>query len=149
MGYTSEIFMHNSQTKSLKSRAVKFVTIRDGKVLMVKEFGKDVYGLPGGRVEENETVEDGLIRELTEELCCVPIDFQLFSEITIPGRNQGETYHFMFFLGKLKGKVKPSSEIESFVWIDKADIDNIVVKLHPHIAETKIMEDLIAKGLIN
>ena len=147
--YNDTVIVINTQTKQLEDRVAKLVTIRGGKILLLREYGKDAYGLPGGRVEEHETVEAGLIREIREELTCAPINYRLFSEVSIPGWNQGEIYHFVYFVGELEGEIKPNSEIESHAWVSKADIINLAIKLHPHVVKTKILEDLIAKGIIN
>jgi 8-oxo-dGTP diphosphatase len=48
---------------------VKGVIIKGGKVLIVKATDKDgIWEVPGGRIEDNETIEQALRRELKEEL---------------------------------------------------------------------------------
>lgn len=51
-----------------RSRSVAIV-IRDGKILMerVFYFGREFYTVPGGGVEEGETPEQAVLRELKEE----------------------------------------------------------------------------------
>ena len=51
-------------------KAVRLIVIKDQKVLLVKETGKDYWGFPGGGVnlDENETLEAALRREITEEI---------------------------------------------------------------------------------
>src|SRR5688572_18318514 len=42
----------------------------DGEMLIVQKtsYGQDQWDLPGGGLEDNESAEDGVTRELTEEL---------------------------------------------------------------------------------
>ncbi len=51
-----------------RSRSVAIV-IRDGKILMerVFYFGREFYTVPGGGIEEGETPEQAVLRELKEE----------------------------------------------------------------------------------
>ena len=51
-----------------RSRAVAIV-VRDGKILMerVFYFGREFFTVPGGGIEEGETPEQAVIRELKEE----------------------------------------------------------------------------------
>lgn len=47
---------------------IKAVIVQDGKVLMLKHAQKNFWDLPGGRIDENESIEETLQRELHEEL---------------------------------------------------------------------------------
>ena len=142
------VILRNNSSKLLEDQVAKMITVRNGKILLLKEYGKDVYGLPGGKVEKNETVEDGLVRETREELTCTPTNYQLFNEVSIPGWNQGESYHFVYFIGELEGNIKPSSEIESLIWLSRKDIEEKSVRFHPHVLKTQILENLIAREII-
>lgn len=54
---------------------------RDDKILMIKKSRGPYIGLfdlPGGRMEEGETVEEALIRELQEETGGTPKNIQFF-----------------------------------------------------------------------
>ena len=50
--------------------AVKAVIVKDGKILFIKQFvkGKEVWDLPGGRIEYGESPQEALAREIKEEL---------------------------------------------------------------------------------
>lgn len=57
--------------------SIAAILVRDGRVLLVKrniEPGLGLWSLPGGFIEENETVEEAVVREVREEtgLSCVP-----------------------------------------------------------------------------
>lgn len=54
---------------------VRGLVIRDGKVLLAFLSLRDIYFLPGGRVKQDETLEEGVLRELSEELGC-PVELE-------------------------------------------------------------------------
>jgi len=47
---------------------VRALIIRDRRILVCQTIGKDHFFLPGGHVEFGESMQDGLRRELVEEL---------------------------------------------------------------------------------
>jgi 8-oxo-dGTP diphosphatase len=48
---------------------VKAIIAQDGKVLLLKDSSRpDFWDVPGGRIDDNETIEQTLLRELHEEL---------------------------------------------------------------------------------
>ncbi len=47
---------------------VKAVIIKDEKILIVKHATKDFWDVPGGRIDDNESIKDTLKREISEEL---------------------------------------------------------------------------------
>lgn len=55
----------------MKSQVADIVFTNKNKVLLVQQRKQSAFGLwsyPGGRVEENETLEEAIIREVKEEL---------------------------------------------------------------------------------
>lgn len=53
--------------------SVKALVVNDGKVLLVKEDDDDFWDIPGGGLDHGESLNEALIREVTEELG-VPTD---------------------------------------------------------------------------
>lgn len=52
---------------------VRAVIEQDGKYLLVRNKGADFWCLPGGRVEDDESIVDALIREMVEETGVRPV----------------------------------------------------------------------------
>lgn len=45
-----------------------WIYVKDGKILSTRSAGKDMWYIPGGKREGNETDEQALVREIREEL---------------------------------------------------------------------------------
>ena len=74
-----------SDTYRLSSHAV--ITNDQGKVLLLKaDYGQKSWGLPGGALDQGETIHQALVRECKEELNC---DIQI-------GYLSGVYYHTAF-----------------------------------------------------
>jgi len=87
--------------------------IENKKVLMV--IDEDIeYKFPGGRVEENETLEMGLRRELREE---IDSDVKIFDFINAYSRFYKDVKYTMFnYRVKLLTKPKAKNEVKSISW---------------------------------
>jgi bifunctional NMN adenylyltransferase/nudix hydrolase len=121
---------------------VDAVVIQSGHVLLVKrnaQPGKGNYALPGGFLDPNEYVLDGVIRELREETKLkVPVPVlkgsikgnKIFDH---PDRSlRGRTITNAFFIELVPGplhEVKGGDDAEKAVWIPLADIDGLRDKL--------------------
>lgn len=47
---------------------VKAAVVKENKILLVKHATKDFWDVPGGRIDDNESIEETLAREIWEEL---------------------------------------------------------------------------------
>ena len=100
----------------------------DGKILLIKNPNKEHWTLPGGTPENNESVEETLIREIGEEASCDIEIISLLGAIKVnfpdnPNKDEGEEFHQLRFLAKIKS-VNPAT-------IDPANdiiLDRIFVK---------------------
>ncbi len=113
--------------------AVKAFIVNDGKVLIVKRALDEVHKpgiweIPGGRIDKDESMEAGLIREVKEE---VGIDIEVNREISVREftRDDGQEIEMHIFLCNSLNDIidiKLSEEHISFEW---SDIEKIKEKL--------------------
>ncbi len=116
---------------------VKAVIVRDGKDILLLKRSKDSiifpgkYDLPGGSVENGETLQEAMHREIKEETGLeVEIGPILFAfDFLREGKEKDEIGHgkgIRFIAFYKSGEVKLNDENENFQW---ADIDEAIKKL--------------------
>ena len=78
------------------NRRVGAIIIRDNKILLIKRFnnGEKYWVVPGGGVEDKETDEQALIREVIEETSINPKSFRLIVEPI----KDGDHYHIFYLV---------------------------------------------------
>lgn len=134
-----------------KPRIIKKIALavfKDKKILMVRTHkNEQVFYSLGGKVEEGETEEQCLIREVKEEVDCSIISesLEFLEEFTGPAHGKENTLvNIRLYKGKLGSDPKPSAEIAEVQYFDSsAD--------HKFLSETAIMffAWLKKQGLIN
>ena len=99
---------------------VALLYIRGKKILSTRSKGKDVWYLPGGKREKNESDKQTLIREIKEEL---NVDIILDSlkymgtfRAQAHGKPEGVFVQMTCYSGDFKGELKPAAEIEEISW---------------------------------
>lgn len=94
-------------------------------ILVQMRVKKDWSGLtfPGGHVEDNETLEESVIREMKEETGLDIIDPVLCDVYEWPWENNSRYLAFLYKANKFTGELKPSKEGNIF-WIKREDIKN-------------------------
>jgi len=94
----------------------------EGKLLLVKSHKwRDLYGLPGGHIELQETMKDAIRREVKEEtsLDVDQVEFLCFQEVVFDEAFWTKS-HFIFFDFVCKSNstdVTLNSEAEEHLWI--------------------------------
>lgn len=104
---------------------IAWIEIKDGKVLSTRSKGKDVYYLPGGKRELQETDEQTLIREIKEELNITlhpeTIAYVGTFKAQAHGHESGVEVKMQCYKSKYSGTITASSEIEEVVWLTYQD----------------------------
>ena len=119
------------------------IIIQGGKILMLKGKGYKELWTPGGKLEEGESDESCLKRELKEEIGVDLINSKFFGEY--PGKsfyNPEIVYDQRVYIVTIEGGVKPDAEIEDFVWFSKKDFETKKYSMIT-INEEQIIPDLI------
>lgn len=136
----------------LKNRPQGFrassVVIKDDKILLMKQtyIGEEFYNIPGGSVEEGETIEEACAREVYEEFNINVSVNKLIYLIDSPRR-----LNFVFECDYLDGEIKlggPEKErmndkdMYEVCWLDLKNLENINLKpLETKTAVLKYLED--------
>lgn len=108
-------------------KSVAWFHEKDGKILCVRTKGKDKFYIPGGKIHQDESPKQALVREIKEELN-LDLDFNTISYVTtIIDKAHGfetETIVSMqcFYAICLSlEKMAVSAEIDEIKWISKDD----------------------------
>ena len=93
----------------------------DGKTLLVRKRGTEVFMQPGGKLADNEAPLAALQREIKEELGCdvLPGSDRALGRFTAPAANEtGATVEADLYSIALDGDARAQAEIEELVWFD-------------------------------
>lgn len=131
---------------------IKYVAvfIKNKKFLIVRQKGEDFWKNVGGRIEENETPEECLTREVKEELGIDLTEnpkFYFSLPTTKAVSDPTISLDMHLYLCELKGEPIPNSEIEELHWISKEEFENNKLELTSQIKEY-IAPRLISDKLI-
>ncbi len=91
-------------------------------------FYQDKWDIFGGHVEQNESEEEALVRELEEELGVTPKSYSLFGEFDEPNPEKyGEAKHFLFFITDWSGgePQNTSTEHSQIRWFTRTELEQI------------------------
>jgi len=129
---------------------VKGIIVQSGKVLLVKRMTNDgfFWEAPGGRIDDNESLDQTLLRELKEELPgIVNIRIgELLHAARIPGMplgDRGLTLIWYAVDAEFPDGVRVSEEHESYKWHTITEVERLgykdlteAIKRHSAMLET-------------
>ena len=105
------------------------VVIRNEKVLLVRDRGKEAFSLPGGGIHKHEPALSAAARELYEETSLRPLKAQY------AGVYDGSFNHHIVFVVEAEGDVRiRRKELSKAIWWDGQD----KIRLEKHVQ--KILE---------
>ena len=106
---------------------IKGVIVSDSKALILKTSDDDRWDIPGGRINDSETIQETLSRELKEELPSIG-NFQIGNLLNVFRLNHdlssGNGLILIYFrVTADKFDIKLSDEHTDFAWVDAEEID--------------------------
>jgi 8-oxo-dGTP pyrophosphatase MutT (NUDIX family) len=119
------------------STGVRLLMVRDNQVLLVKHVYEPYWYLPGGAVEQGETLDGAVRREAQEEVGATLHDLQLFGAYT--NFENGKSDHIIvYFSSEFDLTCKGDDEIEFCQFFD---LETLPGKISPG-SENRIQEYL-------
>ncbi len=100
--------------------------IRDGKLLVARSKGKDMFIPPGGKPENDETAQEALVREMREEtgLEVSPEQMSILGVYTaLAAGNEDKVVTMTAIIVDAQGDPTPCAEVEELRWIDSSTAD--------------------------
>ena len=124
------------------------IIIKDNKLLLVKGKGWPELWTPGGKIEEGESEEGTLKRELKEEINLDLQNMTFFKKYFYKNPYvEGTMTETKCFIVEVKGEPKADKEIDSIIWYSKEDFEK---KKYPMLEENEkgLIPDLIEQDLL-
>lgn len=110
------------------------VVIREGKALILQRSENEnsfpgMWELPSGKLEEGESIEEALLREVKEES---GLDVEILKPVNTFEYNkekEGQSYHYTQHNFSVRAmdpsqEVLVSTEHQAFAWVDSSDLNN-------------------------
>lgn len=112
----------------MRAVAVDGVVLSDGRILLIrraKEPYKGFWALPGGFLEEGETVEEGVVREVKEE---TGIDVEVLRMVGVyskPERDPRGTVSVAFLCSALTKDPRGGDDAEEARWFPVEELKGL------------------------
>ena len=102
-------------------RSVAWLHVENNRVLCVRTKGKDKFYIPGGKIDQGESSEAALLREIKEELNITLSKKSICPAITIVADAHGFSVdtkvEMQCFYAEYSGTISANSEIEEVKWV--------------------------------
>ncbi|NQU99195.1 MAG: NUDIX hydrolase [Parcubacteria group bacterium] len=118
-------FEDNNEDLNFRHVTTNAIIEKNGKILLVKRSSKmympNLYCLPGGYLDQGETIEKGILREVKEETGYDSEVVTLFRINGNPKRDKGNV-DFIFLVKVLEQTGKHDKEVSEVKWFDFNDL---------------------------
>ncbi len=121
---------------------VSAVIIQDRKILLVSD-GTGVYWTPGGKVENGETNEQALTRELHEEIKVELKNAKPYISYTTINEVKREQQQVHCFLVNFDGLIVPSEEITKYDWFSANNLPKTRKSIEENLIPKLIHDNLL------
>nr|MDD3720471.1 NUDIX hydrolase [Candidatus Gracilibacteria bacterium] len=118
---------------------------KEGKIILVRHKGKNIWVMPGGHIENKENIYDAIKREIKEELGIsikimgkklglelknvkeMPLPITIYKIDYINKKGKKEKRLEYIFLAKIKSDIIKTQieEIEEYKWFEKCEIEEL------------------------
>ena len=121
--------------------------VRDRRVLMVTARDREVYYMPGGKIDHGETAAEAAAREALEEVALVldPAELDELFEVVVQahGEPDGRLVRMRVFRAETDAMPFASTEVDALHWVTTADAH----RCPP--AGAEVLARLAASGIID
>ncbi|MEV6773455.1 NUDIX domain-containing protein [Nocardia sp. NPDC051030] len=121
---------------------VAWVHIVEGQILCARPRGKDVFYIPGGKREGDETDLETLVREILEELTVELVQGSVKHVGTYEALIPDAVVRMACYTAEYSGTIQASSEIDEIAWFTYADRPRV-----PPVDQL-LFDDLLADELL-
>lgn len=129
--FSESAFREQAQKDGITHISTGVAVVRDGKILVARRAAGDflggVYELPGGGVDEGETITEGAMREVQEETGLTASRIvATFDGFDYSTDKKPKVRQVNFIVEVEPGDVQlDSSEHDDYVWVDESNFDSI------------------------
>ena len=103
------------------------IIIKDKKLLLVTGHGADFFWTPGGKIENDESAETALLRELKEELTITHCNLEAYNDYEI------DEQRVTNFIVTSDDTIVPANEISDIFYFSKEDFMRNDIKISKEI----------------
>jgi 8-oxo-dGTP pyrophosphatase MutT (NUDIX family) len=106
---------------------VAWILVRQGRVLMTRNQGRELFYFPGGMREPGESDAQALVREIAEELRAAIDEATMTHTVTVQGRGDGDgrELRMICYTAGHSGELVPDHEIAELTWLRYLDRDRV------------------------
>ncbi len=130
-------------------RKCALLLVKNGKLLLSREFGENRFLTVGGSFEDGESDLQCLQRELLEEVGTNAGENTLkFLNEFVDTDGAEKIIHIRAYAGELENEPVATGEIEELKWFSRGDLEILPEEIITRITKHKILPFLVEKGML-